>query len=65
MGKKINVRGNGKIKPTMTRKLRVIDGSFYICLPRAFIHLHRLKRGDLMALIFGESVRITPVNKGE
>jgi antitoxin component of MazEF toxin-antitoxin module len=63
--KKVNVRGEGKLKPTMHRKVRVIGGSYCIALPKAFIMQHQLKKGDLLALIFGESLRITPVNKGE
>ncbi len=63
--KKVNVRGEGKLRPTMHRKLRVIGGSYGITLPKAFITQHNLKKGDTMALIFGESLRITPVLKGE
>jgi len=49
----------------MHRKLRYIGGAYCITLPKAFITLNKLKVGDLMALICGESLRITPVNKGE
>lgn len=63
--KKVNVRGEGKLRPVMTRKLRFNAGSYSITLPKAFITLHNLKKGDLMALICGESLRITPVNRGE
>lgn len=63
--KKVNVRGEGKLKPTMHRKLRCIGNTYCISLPKAFVTRHGLKKGDLMALIFGESLRITPVNKGE
>mgnify|MGYP001454404199 CR=1 FL=1 len=63
--KKVNVRGDGKLRPTMHRKLCVSGSSYYITLPKAYITLHHLKKGDLLALIFGESLRITPVNRGE
>ena len=63
--KKVNVRGRGVLKPTMNRKVRRFGNSHYISLPKPFVSLHGIKEGDLMALIFGESLRITPVNKGE
>ena len=63
--KKVNVRGEGKLRPTTAPKVRLVGGSYLITLPKAFVTLHNLKAGDLMALIFGESLRITPVNKGE
>jgi len=63
--KKVNVRGEGQLKPTMNRRVRFFGNSFYISLPKPFISLHGIKEGDLMALIFGESLRITPVNRGE
>ncbi len=63
--KKVNVRGEGQMKPTMYRKLRFIGGSYVVTMPAPWVHKNGLKRGDLLALIFGESVRITPVKKGE
>jgi antitoxin component of MazEF toxin-antitoxin module len=63
--KKVNVRGEGRLRPTMHRKLRVIGGSYCITLPKAYITQHSLKKGDLLALIFGDSLRITPVLRGE
>jgi hypothetical protein len=63
--KKLNVRGPGRVKQTTVMKVRNFGGSFYICLPKYYCDQTNIKAGDPMALIFGESLRITPVNKGE
>lgn len=65
MKKKVNVRGESRLHPTMHRKVRQNGNSLYITLPKPFCELHQLKVGDVMALIFGESLRIMPVSKGE
>jgi antitoxin component of MazEF toxin-antitoxin module len=62
--KKINVRGPEKLEPTKHRVVRKIGGAFYLCLPVVFVRHHNIEIGDVMALnYFGDSLRITPVNK--
>lgn len=63
--KKVNVRGEGKFKQTTVKKVRKFGGSYYILLPKPYCERNEIKVGDPMALIFGESLRITPVNRGE
>jgi hypothetical protein len=63
--KKVNVRGKGHLKRVTIKKVRNFGGSHYICLPKPFCLLHKIKEGTEMALIMGESLRITPVMKGE
>jgi hypothetical protein len=58
-------RGKGKLRPIMHRKVTKSGNTLRINLPKPYCELHNLKDGDLMALIFGESLRITPINKGE
>jgi antitoxin component of MazEF toxin-antitoxin module len=63
--KKVNVRGKGRLRQATTRKVRNFGGSYYVCLPVAFCRENKIQTGTELALIVGESLRITPVNKGE
>jgi antitoxin component of MazEF toxin-antitoxin module len=63
--KKINVRGPGRLKKVMVRKLRQIGNSLYLPFPKALCVEYKFRLGDEMVIIHGGEIRITPVKKGE
>jgi len=62
---KINPKSNACKRQVMTRKVLNIAGSSYICLPKLFCYRHNIKPGDKMALVVGENLKITPLEKGD
>lgn len=59
--KKVNVRGEGKLKQTTVKKVRVYGGSHYILLPKPFCEKHDIKAGTEVALIMGQDLRVSLV----
>lgn len=47
----------------VVRKVLFLGGSLYICLPSAFVKKHAIRPGDQMALIVGENLKITPLER--
>lgn len=64
MKRKVNVRGPGKLRPTMHSRVRKIGGALYICLPKPFCESREIKEGLLMALNLGRGdLNIRPVEE--
>jgi len=53
--------------PVKTRKVIVINGSCYICIPTEFVTRLGIQPGDKMAITAGEILKMMPVreNSGE
>jgi hypothetical protein len=50
-------------KKLTTRKVIQVRGSLYVCIPKKYAASHGIERGDIMAIMMGESLRVTPMEK--
>lgn len=48
-------------KEVIARKLLLLKGSLYLCLPKNFCNRHQLKAGDKVMVGIGENLLITPL----
>lgn len=64
MTRKKNVRGSGKVKPVMLRRVQKVKGCIVICIPKPWCDLREIKEGLLMALHLGrDEIHIRPVEE--
>jgi hypothetical protein len=64
MTRKRNVRGPGKVKPVMLRRVQKVKGCLVLCLPKPWCELRGIKEGLLMALHLGQDMmKIVPVEE--
>ncbi len=64
MKTKVNVRGPGQFKKTVIRQVRKIGNALYVSLPKPYCRKNNIQAKDEVLVVSGESLRITPINKG-
>lgn len=45
------------------RKVVQYGGSFYISMPQEFVRFHGIKRGDRLAVLAGQIMKVIPMNE--
>lgn len=57
-------RENKSRTPVVKLRSVIKNGkSYYILLPREFINLHRIKKGDRLPVLAGNILKIVPMNE--